>query len=91
MPGQKSIRLAKKGSSSSFAKRGLLRFVAKPSLSPASLCGNKEGGKWEGLIPDLFVFSACSFARATRRPVRSTGEIEDDLLGKNKVGWHNSL
>jgi len=34
---------------------------------PASLCGEEEGGKWEGLIPALFVFGACSFARATKR------------------------
>jgi len=38
-------------------------------FSPASLCGEEEGGKWEGLIPALFVFGACSFARATRKLV----------------------
>ena len=34
MPGQKGIRLAKKGGGPSLAKCGLLRFVVKPPLSP---------------------------------------------------------
>ena len=34
MPGQKFIRLAKKGGGFSISRCGLLRFVAEPSLSP---------------------------------------------------------
>jgi len=34
LPGQKGIRLAKKGGGPSLAKCGLLRFVVKPPLSP---------------------------------------------------------
>ena len=54
MPGQKGIRLAKKGGGSSISRCGLLRFVAEPSLSPrVSL--RKERGKKEGkLYPDRF-------------------------------------
>jgi len=72
MPGQKSIRLAKKGSGSSFPDAGFCALLPSYPFPPASFCGKEEGGKWEGLIPALFVFGACSFARATRRLVRST-------------------
>jgi len=72
LPGQKSIRLNKKGGSPSFPNAGFCALLPSYPFLPASLCGNQEGGKWEGLIPALFVFGACSFARATRRLVRST-------------------
>jgi hypothetical protein len=69
MPGQKNIRLAKKGGGLSVHKAGFRRFQPNHPLPPASLCGKEAGGKWEDLIPAVFVFGACSFARATRRPV----------------------
>jgi hypothetical protein len=69
MPGQKSIRLAKKGSDSSLPNADFCALLSSHLFPPASLCGNKEGGKWEGLIPALFVFPACPFARATRKSV----------------------
>jgi len=72
MPGQKSIRLAKKGGGPSFPKAGFCALLPSYPFSPASLCGMEKGGKWVGLIPALFVFGDCSFARATRRSVRST-------------------
>jgi hypothetical protein len=40
MPGQKAIRLAKKGCGPSFPDAGS-PFAAQPSLSPASLCGEE--------------------------------------------------
>jgi hypothetical protein len=50
MPGQKGIRLAKKGGDSSISRCGLLRFVAEPSLSPrVSL--RKEREKEEAKLP----------------------------------------
>ena len=69
MPEQKSIRLAKKGGGPSFPNAGFCALLPSYPFPPASLCGREEGGKWEGLIPALFVFGACSFARATRRLV----------------------
>jgi len=66
LPGQKSIRLAKKGGGSSFPDAGFCALLPVYPLPPASLCGKEEEGKGEGLIPALFVFGACSFARATR-------------------------
>jgi len=69
MPGQKSIRLAKKGGGSSFPNAGFCALLPSYPFSPASHCGKEEVGIWEGLIPPLFVFGACSFARATRRLV----------------------
>jgi len=69
MPGQKSIRLAKKGGGPYLPNAGFCALLPNCPLPPASLCGKEEGGKGEGLIPALFVFGACSFARATRRSV----------------------
>ena len=74
MPGQKGIRLAKKGGGSSFPKAGFRRFQPCHPFPPASLCGEKAGGEGEGLIPALFVFGARPFARATRRPVRANNQ-----------------
>ena len=49
MPGQKGIRLVKKGGDSSISRCGLSRFVAGPSLSPrVSL--RKEREKEEGKL-----------------------------------------
>ena len=61
MPGQKGIRLAKKGSDSSISRCGLPRFVAEPSLSPrVSL--RKEREKEEGrLQPGRFCLRRLPF------------------------------
>jgi len=48
MPGQKSIRLAKKGGYSSFLDAGFSRLQPNHRFPPASLCGKKDGGNWEG-------------------------------------------
>jgi len=69
LPGQKSIRLAKKGGGPSFPDAGFCALLPSYPFPPASLCGREEGGKWAGLIPALFVFCACSFVRATIRLV----------------------
>ena len=44
LPGQKSIRLAKKGGGPSFADAGFRRFSPPIPFPPASLCGYKEKG-----------------------------------------------
>src|SRR4030042_6244192 len=66
-PGKKAFASPKKGGGPSFPNAGFRALLPHYPLPPASLCGKEEGGKWEGLIPALFVFGACSFARATRR------------------------
>ncbi|MBP1720134.1 MAG: hypothetical protein H6Q43_3572 [Deltaproteobacteria bacterium] len=43
LPGQKSIRLAKKGRSSSLPKAGFRRYQPSNPFPPASLCGEKAG------------------------------------------------
>ena len=54
MPGQKGIRLAKKGGDSSISRCGLLRFVAELSLSPR-VSFRKEREKEDGkLYPGRF-------------------------------------
>jgi hypothetical protein len=74
MPGQKGIRLAKKGGIPSLPVAGIRRYQPGHPFPPAPLCGIKERRNWKGLVPALFVFGAWLFARATRRPVRSTNE-----------------
>jgi len=66
MSGEKSIRLAKKGSEPSVPNAGFRRFQPGHPFSPASLSGKQAEGKWECLIPAFLGFSACSFARTTR-------------------------
>jgi len=44
MPGQKSIRLAKKGSGPSFLDAGFHRLQLGHPFPPASLCGKERGG-----------------------------------------------
>jgi len=78
MPGQKDIRLAQKGGGSSFPNAGFCALPPSHPLPPASLCGKEEGGKWKGLIPAVFVFADCPFARATSKRVRTTNLIRDD-------------
>jgi len=43
MPGQKSMRLVKRGGGSSFLDAGSRRFQLGDPLATASLCGNEEG------------------------------------------------
>ena len=69
MPGQKSIRLAKKDSGSSFLDAGFRRLQLGHPFPPRVSLRKGERGHREGLLPALFGFGACSFARATRRPV----------------------
>ena len=69
MPGQKGIRLAKKGGGSSIARCGLPRFVVEPSLSPrVSL--RKERGKEEGrLHPGRFCLRRLPFCPGNDKTV----------------------
>jgi len=48
LPGQKSMRLAKKGGGPSFPNAGFCALLPSYPFPPASLCGKEEGGKWEG-------------------------------------------
>jgi len=43
LPGQKSIRLAKKGRGPSWPKAGFRRYQRGDPFPPASLCGEKAG------------------------------------------------
>jgi len=72
LPRQKDIRLAKKGGGPSFPNAGFRRLQPSHPFPPASLCGTKEGRNREGLLPALFAFAACPFARATSKRVRTT-------------------
>jgi hypothetical protein len=58
LPGQKGIRLAKKGGGSSLLDAGFRRFQPSDPFPPASLCG--------------FFFAACPLARATSKRVQTT-------------------
>ena len=44
MPGQKSIRLAKKGGGPSFPNAGFCALLPSYPFPPASLCGKERGG-----------------------------------------------
>jgi len=68
MPGQKCIRLVKKGGDSSFANAGFHRFSPGIPLPPHPFAETKKG-ELGRFLPDLFGFGACFFARATRKPV----------------------
>jgi hypothetical protein len=66
MPGQKSIRLAKKGGGFSFPDAGFRRFSPVIPLPPRPFAETKRGDPaW--FFPALFGFGACFFARATRK------------------------
>jgi hypothetical protein len=67
LPGQKSIRLVKKGGGSSFLNAGFRRFSPVIPLPPRLFAETKKG-ELGRLLPTLFGFGACFFARATRRP-----------------------
>jgi hypothetical protein len=68
MPGQKNMRLAKKGSDSSFPDAGFRRFSPGIPLSPRLFAETKKGEP-RRLLPALFGFDACFSARATKRHV----------------------
>jgi hypothetical protein len=71
MPGQKSIRLAKKGGGSSFPNAGFRRF--SPAIPwPPRLFAETKWKEHRRLLPALFGFGACFLARATRKRVWAT-------------------
>jgi len=72
LPGQKSIRLAKKGSGFSLPKAGFRRYQPGDPFPPRVSLRRESRMDPGKLLPALFVFGACSFVRATRRPVRMT-------------------
>jgi len=68
LPGQKSLRLAKKGGGSSFPDAGFRRF--RPAIPwPPRLFAETKKGKPKRFLPALFGFGACFLARATRKRV----------------------
>jgi hypothetical protein len=81
MPGQKIIRLAKKGGDPSFPDAGFRRFSPGISLPPR-LFTNSKKGELNRSLPALFVFGACFFARATRRRVTNKTLYFSDPAGK---------
>jgi len=54
MPGQKSIRLAKKGGGSSFPNAGFCALLPSYPFSPASLCGKEVRRKMGRFDPGPF-------------------------------------
>jgi hypothetical protein len=66
LPGQKSIRLAKKGGGPSFLNAGFGRFSPAISLPPRLFAETKRGGSGR-YLPAHFGFGACFLARATRK------------------------
>jgi hypothetical protein len=68
LPGQKINRLAKKGGGSSFLNAGFRRFSPVIPLPPRLFAETRQG-EFKRSLPALFVFGACFFARATRKPV----------------------
>jgi hypothetical protein len=66
MPGQESIRLAKKGGDPSLPIAGFRRF--SPAIPfPPRLFAETRPGELGRFLPALFGFGACFPARATRR------------------------
>ena len=68
LPGQKSIRLAKKGGGSSFPDAGFRRFRPVTPLPPRLFAETKRG-EIRRFLPALFGFGVCFLARATRKRV----------------------
>ena len=64
MPGQESMRLAKKGGGSSFPEAGFRRFNPGIPLPPR-LFAETQRGEPGRVLPALFDFGACFLARAT--------------------------
>ncbi len=68
MPGEKSIRLAKKGGDPSLPGTGFRRFSPGIPYPPRHFADSKKGeiGRF---LPALFGFGACFLSRATRKRV----------------------
>jgi hypothetical protein len=74
MPGQKSIRLAKKGGRSPFPEAGFRRFSSAIPLPPRT-----RRREQRRLLPALFGFGACFLARATTKMGGASDSFGDDL------------
>ena len=68
MPGQKSIRLAKKSGGPSLPGTGFRRFSKAMAFLPRHFADPKRG-ELGRFLPALFGFGACFLARATRKRV----------------------
>jgi hypothetical protein len=68
LPGQKSIRLAKKGGGSSLPNAGCRRLSPVIPLPPRLFAETRKG-EFEKFLPTLFGFGACFFSRATKKRV----------------------
>jgi hypothetical protein len=68
LPGQKSIRLVKKGGGSSFLNAGFRRFSPAIPLPPRLFAETRKR-ELRRFLPALFGFGACFLARATRKRV----------------------
>jgi hypothetical protein len=68
LPGQKSIRLVKKGGGSSFLSAGFRRFSPVIPLPPRLFAETRQG-EFRRFLPALFGFGACFLARATKKRV----------------------
>jgi hypothetical protein len=68
LPGQKSIRLAKKGGGSSFPNAGFRRFSPVIPLPPRLFAETRKG-EFEKFLPTFIGFGACFFPRATKKRV----------------------
>jgi len=77
MPGQKNIRLAKKGGDSYLLDAGFRRFSLAIPLPPR-LFAEAKRRQPERTFPALFGFGARFFARATRK--RFAGAINLELI-----------
>jgi hypothetical protein len=77
LPGQKSIRLAKKGGGSSFPDAGFSRFSLVFPRPPLFFAERKKG-ELAKFLPALFDFGACFLARATRRAVKTTNYFGEE-------------
>jgi len=71
VPGQKSMRLSKKGSDLSFPDAGFRRFSIAIPLPPPLFAESKRR-ELKKLLPSIFGFGACFLARATRGTGRTT-------------------
>jgi hypothetical protein len=70
MPGQKNpaFRGTQKGGSSSFLNAGFRRFSPVIPLPPRLFAETRQE-EFRRFLPALFVFGACFFPRATKKPV----------------------
>jgi hypothetical protein len=70
LPGQKIIRLPKKGGGSSFQNAGFRRFSPVILLPPRLFAETKER-QLKRFLPALFGFGACFLARAAKKRVEA--------------------